>query len=320
MQGERAIDSPDASGAWWRAAAALAWVLGVAMQLQQPALWPGASYPLTLAAALGLLLAAMRLQRAAIARIGIGLALATAGFGYAGWRADVRLADALAPEWEGCDVEVVGVIDEMPQVAEDGDHFAFVVESVSALGMSARELRRVQSLDAAAGLPLTTQVAAAEDAAQRARASSDDADEDDADDASPAVPAPHAGDPVVPARVWLAWSRNQRDDRAVAASPAPLHAGQRWRLPVRLRRPHGAMNPDGFDAELWLFDQGLRATGTVRGNGQLLASSWAPIENARQWVRDRLMLSGGEDGDVAVTGALAALAVGDQAAIVGLGK
>ncbi len=130
----------------------------------------------------------------------------------------------------------------------------------------------------------------------------------------------------VPARrssrrgVWLAWSRNQRDDRAVAAAPAPLRAGQRWRLPVRLRRPHGAMNPDGFDAELWLFDQGLRATGAVRGNGQLLASSWAPIENARQWVRDRLLLSGGaQGGDAGATGALAALAVGDQAAIDGPG-
>ncbi len=184
--------------------------------------------------------------------------------------------------------------------------------------MTSRELKRVRSLDVAAGRPLPDAVAEAEEAAARVRTLGDGLEED-TDGPAAAVPPPGAGTPVVPSRVWLAWSRNQRDDRAVAASPAPLRAGQRWRLPVRLRRPHGAMNPDGFDAELWLFDQGLRATGTVRGNGQLLDTSWAPIANARQWVRDRLMLSGQSADDAAATGALAALAVGDQAAIDGPG-
>jgi len=313
MQDDLAIAPPDAAGAWWRAAAALVWVGGVALQLQQSALWPGEVYPLIAAAALGVLLVARRLRWRAC----VWLAVAAAGFAYAGWRADVRLADALAPEWEGCDVEVVGVIDDMPQVAEDGEHFAFVIESARTLGMTARELKRVQSLDVAAGRPLPVAVAEAEDAAARVRASIDGIDDDD--DASAATPSSVTGAPVVPSRVWVAWSRSQRDDRAVAASPAPLRAGQRWRLPVRLRRPHGAMNPDGFDAELWLFDQGLRATGTVRGTGQLLDTSWAPIANARQWVRDRLMLSGQSSNDAAATGALAALAVGDQAAIDGPG-
>ena len=323
MQQDRPIPQPDGAGAWWRAAVALAWVAGVALQLQQSALWSGDSYPLIGAAALAAWWAAMRCRWRGAVRAGVGVAVVAAGFAYAGWRADVRLADALAPEWEGCDVEVVGAIDEMPQVAEDGEHFAFVVESVRASGMTGRELKRVQSLDAAAGRPLAAAVAEAEVAAGLARASAGmagDDDDVDVDAASVAAPPPGAGTPVVPSRIWLAWSRNQRDDRAVAASPAPLRAGQRWRLPVRLRRPHGAMNPDGFDAELWLFDQGLRATGTVRGNGLLLDTSWAPIANTRQWVRDRLMLSAREgDGDAAATGALAALAVGDQAAIAGPG-
>ena len=319
----RMTAAPDASsntaaGAWGRAAAALAWVAGVALQLRQPALWPGESYRLIAAAALGAVLFAGRLRWRVAACGMAGVALVAVGFAYAGWRADARLADALAPEWEGCDIELVGVIDEMPQVAEDGEHFAFVVESARASGMTPRELKRVQSLDAAAGRPLPAAVAAAEGDAGRGPPPS--AGEDDGDDAAVSAPAsPGAGAPVVPSRVWLSWSRNQRDDRAVADAPAPLHAGQRWRLPVRLRRPHGAMNPDGFDAELWLFDQGLRATGSVRGNGQLLGASGAPIENARQWVRDRLMLSAPPDGDgAATTGALAALAVGDQAAIAGL--
>jgi len=311
----------DAAGAWWRAALVLAWAAGVAMQLQQPSLWEGTAYPLIGAAALCGVLLANRVRWRGIARVVLGLAVAALGFSYAGWRADTRLADALATEWEGCDIEVVGTIAEMPQVADDGEHFAFVVESARPLGMTDRELKRVKSLDAAAGRPLDAAVAEAEAAAGRARSTGVDAvDDDDADPVGAPAPAPVAGAPVVPSRIWLAWSRNQRDDRAVGAEPAPLHAGQRWRLPVRLRRPHGAMNPDGFDSEVWLFDQGLRATGTVRGNGQLLDTSWAPIENARQWVRDRLLLSGNQaGGDAAVSGALAALAVGDQAAISGPG-
>ncbi len=318
MADPSAIPLADAAGAWWRAATALAWVAGVALQLRQPASWPGAVYLLLGAAALCGLLVGRRVRWRSVARAGVGLAVAMAGFAFAGWRADVRLADALAPEWEGCDIELVGVIAEMPQVAEDGEHFAFVVESARALGMTARELKRVKSLDAAAGRPLDAAVAETVEAAGRVGQPADGSDADD-DDASTVTAAPGVA-PIVPSRVWLAWSRNQRDDRAVAAAPAPLRAGQRWRLPVRLRRPHGAMNPDGFDAELWLFDQDLRATGTVRGNGQLLDTSWAPIENARQWVRDRLMLSGRDGaGDAAATGALAALAVGDQAAIDGPG-
>ena len=322
MNAAHAPVKPDAAGAWWRAAVALAWVAGIALQLQQPALWANATYPAIGAASLAAVLVAMRVPWRGLARMGLGIALAALGFAYAGWRADVRLADALAPEWEGCDVELVGVIDEMPQLAEDGLHFAFVVESARVAGMTGRELKRVQSLDKAAGRPLDGAIAEAEATAGRARAAPNAGDDDDdLDPASAEAPPTGAGAPVVPSRVWLAWSRNQRDERAVAPSPAPLHAGQRWRLPVRLRRPHGAMNPDGFDAELWLFDQGLRATGTVRGSGVLLDTSWAPIENARQWVRDRLLLGGGGTGidDAGATGALAALAVGDQAAIDGPG-
>lgn len=308
----------DVAGAWWRAVGVLAWAAGIALQLQQRALWEGTAYPLLAAGALAGWLVARGLRRAgrvAPARIAFGCALVAAGFAYAGWRADLRLADALAPAWEGCDIELVGTVDDMPQLAPDGEHFAFAVESVRAMGMTGRELKRVRALAAAAGHVLPEAVAVAE------RTASARAGDDDDDDVDPVAPTPGAGTPVVPSRVWLTWNRNQRDDRSVADAPPPLHAGQRWRLPVRLRRPHGAMNPDGFDAELWLFDQGLRATGTVRGNGRLLDSTWSPIANARQWVRDRLLLmrERPDAGEAAAAGALAALAVGDQAAIAGPG-
>ena len=52
---------------------------------------------------------------------------------------------------------------------------------------------------------------------------------------------------------------------ATAAHPAPVvHAGERWSLTVRLKRPHGNVNPDGFDLEAWLLERNLRATGYVR--------------------------------------------------------
>ncbi|MBK1722764.1 DNA internalization-related competence protein ComEC/Rec2 [Thiocystis violacea] len=43
-----------------------------------------------------------------------------------------------------------------------------------------------------------------------------------------------------------------------------LWAGERWRLPVRLKPAHGYANPGGFDYERWLFEQGIRASGYTR--------------------------------------------------------
>lgn len=55
-------------------------------------------------------------------------------------------------------------------------------------------------------------------------------------------------------QVRLNWRRD----------PAGLEAGERWQLPVRLKPPHGFVNPGGFDYERWLFQQGIVATGYVR--------------------------------------------------------
>lgn len=41
--------------------------------------------------------------------------------------------------------------------------------------------------------------------------------------------------------------------------------GDTWRLNVRLKRPRGYANPDGFDFAGWLFRQGIGATGYVTG-------------------------------------------------------
>lgn len=127
----------------------------------------------------------------------------------------------------------------------------------------------------------------------------------------------HQGQPVdIPRRVSLGWWRGPDVD-ALLIGPDALRAGQRWRFTVRLRQPHGHLNPHGFDAELWLFEQGLRATGYVRSRAGdravLLADAAAyPVERLRQAVRDRIDAA---VPDAGAAGVLAALSIGDQGAI-----
>jgi len=58
------------------------------------------------------------------------LACAALGFSWAGWRAEVRLADHLPESWEVRDIELVGVVAALPQRFERGERFLFDVEEV----------------------------------------------------------------------------------------------------------------------------------------------------------------------------------------------
>lgn len=132
--------------------------------------------------------------------------------------------------------------------------------------------------------------------------------------------ASDGGRPVaLPARLLLGWYGGDEDETGRAWPPGAeqLQAGDRWRFTLKLKRPHGLANPHGFDTELWLLEQRIGATGTVRADGparpQRLASAVAaPVERLRQQVRDAILL---RLGDSRSAGVLAALAVGDQAAI-----
>ncbi|PXW94733.1 competence protein ComEC [Sphaerotilus hippei] len=121
---------------------------------------------------------------------------------------------------------------------------------------------------------------------------------------------------TMPRRVMLSWFV---PSWGLPGQPAPqdLAAGQRWRLEVRLRQPHGAINPGGFDRELWLFEQDVRATGSVRTGKsaraqRLEAGVCCALERYRQRVREALER---RLGDTPQAGVLAALSVGDQSAI-----
>lgn len=123
----------------------------------------------------------------------------------------------------------------------------------------------------------------------------------------------HGRDVTVPQRVRLSWRTVDDEPEATKVRP-----GQRWRWTVRLRRPHGLFNPHGFDAELWMWEQGLGATGYVKAGRkaappQLLEQTWAyPMEQARQRARDALLA---RVDDERAAGVMVALLAGDQASI-----
>jgi competence protein ComEC len=91
-----------------------------------------------------------------------------------------------------------------------------------------------------------------------------------------------------------------------------ITAGEHWRFTARLKRAHGLANPGGFDAELWLFEQGLRASGVVRAAQRLQAAPWWEIDAARQRLRAAIQQRVTDPG---MAGVLAALSLGDQNAI-----
>jgi competence protein ComEC len=131
---------------------------------------------------------------------------------------------------------------------------------------------------------------------------------------------------LLPRRLELSWYRGvfARGDGPgelmgeLQRVPAPLVAGERWRMTVRLKSPHGNVNPHGFDFELSLWERGVQATGYVRAGPKdpapqwLGQTGWHPVEWARGEVRERIYE---RINDQQAAGLTAALVVGDQQAI-----
>ena len=107
-------------------------------------------------------------------------------------------------------------------------------------------------------------------------------------------------------------------DWELQRQPQDLRPGQRWQFTLRVKAPHGSRNPQGFDYELWLWTQGVQATGYVRAGSRdaapvFLGDTWAyPVAALRQKVRARIVA---QVPDPQAAGLIAALVVGDQAAI-----
>ncbi|WP_417070984.1 DNA internalization-related competence protein ComEC/Rec2 [Niveibacterium terrae] len=116
-------------------------------------------------------------------------------------------------------------------------------------------------------------------------------------------------EPGVPSRLLLAVYGSSRGGRL---SP---HPGERWRFAVRLKRPHGTLNPHGADFEAWMFSQGLGANGYVRQAPPPLRLAAGPeglaarVDRLREAVRESIVRALPESRWQAL---LVALAVGDQ--------
>lgn len=142
------------------------------------------------------------------------------------------------------------------------------------------------------------------------------------------------GRPLAVPPLWeLTWyAPREGRNGPPTEEPPPLRAGQHWEFTVRLKAPHGARNPYGFDYELWLWEQGVQATGYVQSNARetpprlLQSTKKYPIEQWRQSVRDAIVqrLAQAVALDVSASerlraaraaGVVAALVTGDQRAI-----
>src|SRR5262249_53716628 len=93
--------------------------------------------------------------------------------------------------------------------------------------------------------------------------------------------------------------------------------GERWQLLVRLKRPHGTVNPHGFDVEAWLLENGLRATGYVRDADANQPLGFAGrvedyVSRARESIRTRILAV---LDPRPYAGVIGALAIGDERAI-----
>src|SRR5262245_5702307 len=193
----------------------------------------------------------------------VALILASAGLGFA-WAtgaAKLALADRLAPDFEGRDVTLTGVVASLPQPFERGVRFELAVE-----------------------------------------------------DAVTAGPTPIAF--RAPGRVQLSWYNGLTPEEFQEV--LPVRPGERWRLTVRLRLPHGNANPHGFDYEAWLLERGIGATGYVRPRGErvrLAEMVYRPgyiIERTRERIRTKLWDALPEHR---YAGVVVALVIGDQRAI-----
>ena len=93
-----------------------------------------------------------------------------------------------------------------------------------------------------------------------------------------------------------------------------VHACERWRLHVHLKRPRGTINPGGFDAERYALERGIVATGSVResDDNALLNTDTFCLDGLREHIGDTIVAALGEGTSADL---LRAIAFGDQHAM-----
>jgi competence protein ComEC len=266
----------------------LAWVVGTWLQLRQSVLNDGAFYMQFLTVA-GVLIACIAINSivkkrhyvTAILPLCMLLASACMAFGITGIRAIAYSSHQLSQVFEGRDIEVIGVVSDMPHNNETGTRFQLGVESAQLLST----IDQVQSKQAI----------------------------------------------VLPSKISLSWyggvfgiDESSDDFVKMQRKSMQIFPGERWKMTVRLKAPHGNSNPGGFDFELWVWEQGIQATGYVRTGAndalpQRLAQTWRhPVEQVRHKVRDAIFARMSPSDALKHSneaGIVAALVTGDQQSI-----
>ncbi|MDR3351670.1 MAG: DNA internalization-related competence protein ComEC/Rec2 [Zoogloeaceae bacterium] len=251
--------------------------LGGVLTLQQlPALPEHGLLFFCLGVLLGALCLCLRRRGGVFSFLALAAALVAGfalGFGWAAWRAELRLSDQLAFEWEGKDITLTGTVASLPVEFGMGQRFVFLVERLET-----------------PGLALGRQV---------------------------------------PRRLWLSHYRRMTEtpgpesDEITESTGRRMAVGERWQITVRLKRPHGTSNPDGFAYEAWLLERKLRATGYIRAAPPparlaaptaqtLLRRPMLAVHQIRARIRERFVT---RMRDAPYGGILTALAIGDQQAI-----
>jgi len=119
----------------------------------------------------------------------------------------------------------------------------------------------------------------------------------------------------VPRKIRLSWYYG-----------SPVRAGEKWQLEVRLKPPHGFINPGGFDYEAWLFQHGIDATGYVRKSAlnqrqpdasQALSMTllMAPVNKIRQSLAEQIEIIAAKSDHGSSFSLIKALAIGDKSSI-----
>lgn len=126
----------------------------------------------------------------------------------------------------------------------------------------------------------------------------------------------------VPSRIMVNWGAKgyagpYAGEQGPIAQFPEIFPGQVWRMALILKTPHGTRNPHGFDYEAYVFADGVRALGRVRGNPKFLRDEgWVGLavaaQRARYYVRKAMLPF---VADKPYGGVLLALTIGDQASV-----
>jgi len=112
---------------------------------------------------------------------------------------------------------------------------------------------------------------------------------------------PHEQSVLLGETIRLSWRSAQE-----------LRPGHMWRFNVRLKRPRGGVNPQGFDYQAWLLRQGVMAAGYVKASEDNAHIGESANEYFSQWRFGFVRFCNTYSDNVRYMGIFKALLVGDK--------